>query len=528
MAKNIKFSKEAREKIVNGINTLANAVKITLGPRGRNVIIGSENDPIVTNDGVTVARAISLEDEFEMMGAQLIRQVADRTEREAGDGTTTATILTQAIIEEGMAGIKYNKVNPMYLKRGLEKGRDIIVEAIKEMSTDIKSEEQISQIATISANNDEIIGNLIGDAMKEIGIDGLINVEESKTHKTSIDKVDGMEVEKPILSPYFINDEQRMLASFEDPYILIVDDQIHSLKELLPILQISTGNNRPIFIIAEDVIGEALSGLVVNSMKGNLKVAAIKAPGYGDLRRELLSDIAIFTGAKIFSSKYGDGLDKFHEDDLGTAKKILCGETTVIQEGGGSVGYVNEKLDQLREKQKSDIADYEKEKIANRIAKLSTGVAILKVGANTEVEMREKRMRIDDALHATRAAIEEGVVDGGGIALFRCIESLERMECNTEEDRVAKSILEKVLEVPLRQIATNCGEASDIVISEVKESNLGYNAATNEYVNLIENGIIDPTKVVRNTIENAISVASLILTTEVAIGLEQKKDVYSF
>jgi len=526
MAKEISFSNEARTKLVKGVNTLANAVKITLGPRGRNVIIGTELDPFITNDGVTIAKAIDLEDKFEKMGAQLIRQAAEKTEKNAGDGTTTAIILTQAIINEGLKHLIAG-VNPMYLKRGLQKGLAIIVESIKQQSEEIKSEKQISQIATISANNDTLIGQLIGDATKLVGIDGVINVEEAWTDKTTVEKIDGMEVKRPILSPYFITNQSRMIAELENALIMIADDKLYQLDSILPAMKIARDSDRPLFIIAEDIEGEALSTLIINSMKGNMRVAAIKAPGFGTRRKDILQDIATFTGAEVISSKYGVNIKSFNETHLGSANKIISGETTVIQEGNGSVDKVNNRIKFLQNKIKDNkTAAYEKEILSQRLATLSIGVAVLKVGASTEIEMKEKRMRIDDALHATKAAIDEGIVAGGGKALLNCIIELEKMKCNTHEEDVAKSILIHTLESPMRQIAINAGESADVVLEKAKQFNKGYNAATNEYVNLKKDGVIDPTKVVRNAIENAVSIAALILTTQVAISPMERISLY--
>lgn len=527
MAKKIIFDEDAKTKLVKGINILADAVKITLGPRGQNVVIGTEHQPFISNDGVTIAKSINLKDEFENMGVDLVRQAAEKTEKEAGDGTTTAILLAQAIIDDGLKYLTAG-VNPMYLKKSLLSGKKVIIDFIKNQSTEIKSSEQIKQIASISANNDEQIGKLISDATEMIGVDGIINVEESVNDKTTIERVEGIEIEKKILSPYFITDQNRMLARFEDAYIVIIDDKVTQLKKILPILQTATHYDKPILIIAEDIEGEALSGLIVNSMKGSLKVTAIKAPGYGSSRRELLQDIAVFTGATVLSSKYGVPLANFKEKHLGTARKVLSGETTVIQEGGGDKKQLEDRIKYIQEKIADEkTVDINKQLLQKRLAKLIIGVAVLKVGANTEAEMKEKRMRIDDALHATKAAIAEGIVAGGGQTLLDSIKYLKRnMTCKIYEDKIARDILIKALKTPTKQIAINSGQSADIILTKSLKSKKGYNAATDSYVDLKKSGIIDPTKVVRNTIENSISIASLILTTGAAISPEEKISLY--
>lgn len=542
MARTIIFQQDARARLINGVNKLADAVKITLGPRGLNVAIGEINHSYVINDGVTIAKTIDLQDEFEQMGAQLIRGAAEKTEIDVGDGTTTAILLTQAIIKEGL---KYPHANSMLLKKHLLSLQKIISQKIEEQIEPITNTEQIKQIATISANNDEEIGSLIANAFEQVGLNGVIDIEEASSYNTNIKKVEGLEIKKELISPYFINNQRKGIAELENSYVLIVDDKITYLKDILPALQAATENNKPIFIIAEDITGEALSSLIVNTMKGNLKVAAIKAPGYGSRRREKLQDFAIFTGATVLSSKYSIPLRDFNEKHLGLAKKIVSGKTTIIQEGNFDQKKINDHIAHIKSQiVNDDISTYEKEILNYRLALLTTGIAVIKIGASTEMEMKEKYARIKDALNASRAAIDSGIVVGGGITLFNCANQLMKQKISitntADEYAIALNILINALQYPLQQIISNAGQSKDVIINNIaqyKNNNkvknnkkkllqYGYNALTNKYGNLINEGIIDPAKVTLQAIKNAISIASLILTTNVAIGPKEKVSYY--
>ncbi len=521
MAKQMKFSHDSRTALKCGVDKLANAVKVTLGPRGRNVVLDKKfGSPIITNDGVTIAKEIDLEDEFENMGAQLCKEVAEKTHDVAGDGTTTATILAQAIIEEGLKHVTAG-VNPMYLKRGLEKSLKIIVEKIHELSDDVKTNEDIAQVATISANNDPEIGKLIADAMASVGNEGIINVEEARSIETYLEKVEGMQFDRGYLSPYFVTDTDKMIAELEDPYILLFDKKISVMKDILPILQEVAKEGKPLLIISEDLEGEALATLVINKLRGSLNIVAVKAPGFGDRRKAMLEDIAILTGATLISEEMGRKLESATLEDLGRAKKVLVDkENTTIREGYGSDEDVKGRVSQLKKQIEETTSDYDKEKLQERLAKLSSGVAVIKIGAATETELKEKKARVDDALHATRAAVEEGTVTGGGVTLIQAVKALENVEFNTHEEKVAAALLTKALTIPAYQLASNAGEEGAVVVEKLKEStdpHWGYNAATNKFEDLYKNGVVDPAKVVRGAVQNAVSISGLFLTTECII-----------
>ncbi|MCL2065018.1 MAG: chaperonin GroEL [Candidatus Cloacimonetes bacterium] len=521
MAKQMKFGHDARSALKSGVDTLTDAVKITIGPRGRNVVLDKKfGSPTITNDGVTIAKEIELEDPFENMGAQLCKEVAEKTHDNAGDGTTTATILTQAIIEEGLKHVTAG-VNPMYLKRGLEKACKHLIEKIHEYSKDIKSSDEVAKIATISANNDPEIGRLIAEAMQTVGNEGIINVEEAKSIETTLEKVEGMQFDRGHISPYFVTDADKMIAELEDPYILLYDKKISVMKDLLPILQLVAQNGKPLVIISEDIEGEALATLVVNKLRGTLNVVAVKAPGFGDRRKAMMEDIAILTGGQLISEEMGRKLESASIDDLGKAKKVIVEkENTIIREGEGSKDAIQGRIKQIRAQIAETTSDYDKEKLQERLAKLSSGVAVIKIGAATETEMKEKKARVDDALHATRAAVEEGIVPGGGVTLIHAAKSLI-VDPNAEhEEKVAIEILKKALCVPTMQIAKNAGEEGAVIVEKLKDSNVvefGYNAASGDFMDLYKAGIIDPSKVVRSAIQNAVSIAGMLLTTETLV-----------
>jgi chaperonin GroEL len=521
MAKQMKFSHESRTALKSGVDKLANAVKVTLGPRGRNVVLDKKfGSPIITNDGVTIAKEIELEDEFENMGAQLCKEVAEKTHDVAGDGTTTATILAQAIIEEGLKHVTAG-VNPMYLKRGLEKSLKIIIKKIHELSDDVKTNDDIVQVATISANNDPEIGRLIADAMASVGNEGVINVEEARSIETYLEKVEGMQFDRGYLSPYFVTDTDKMIAELEDPYILLFDKKISVMKDILPILQEVAKEGKPLLIISEDLEGEALATLVINKLRGSLNIVAVKAPGFGDRRKSMLEDIAILTGATLISEEMGRKLESATLQDLGRAKKVLVDkENTTIREGYGSEEDVKGRVAQLKKQIEETTSDYDKEKLQERLAKLSSGVAVIKIGAATETELKEKKARVDDALHATRAAVEEGTVTGGGVTLIQAVKALENEKFDTHEEKVAASLLAKALTIPAYQLASNAGEEGAVIVEKLKESNdphWGYNAASNKFEDLYKNGVVDPAKVVRGAVQNAVSISGLFLTTECII-----------
>ncbi len=519
-AKQLTFNEEARHAILKGITVLTNAVKATLGPKGRNVIIDRKfGAPNMTKDGVTVAKEIELKEPFENMGAQLVREVASKTSDVAGDGTTTATVLAYAIYREGMKNVTAG-ANPMDLKRGIEKAVDAAVEELKKMSKSVQEKKEIAQVGTISANNDPSIGELIADAMDKVGKDGVITVEEAKGMATTLDVVEGMQFDRGYISPYFITDPERMECSMEDPYILIHDKKISSMRDLIPLLEQIAKMGKPLLIIAEDVEGEALATLVVNKLRGTLQVAAVKAPGFGDRRKAMLEDIAILTGGTVISEDLGMKLENVKITDLGRAKKVTIDkENTTIVEGAGEHSAIQGRIKQIKTQIEETTSDYDREKLQERLAKLAGGVAVINVGAATETEMKEKKARVEDALHATRAAVEEGIVPGGGVALLRCISSLDKLNLEGDQ-KVGVDIVKKALEEPIKQIVDNAGLESAIIVEKVKGSddpNYGFDAQKEEFADMAKAGIIDPTKVTRVALQNAASVASLMLTTEVMI-----------
>ena len=521
MAKQLKFSHDSRTLLKKGVDELTNAVKVTLGPRGRNVVLDKKfGSPLITNDGVTIAKEIELENEFENMGAQLCKEVAEKTHDNAGDGTTTATILAQAIIEEGLKHVTAG-VNPMYLKRGLEKASKAVTLQIHELSKEIKDSKEVAQIASISANNDFEIGELIAKAMEEVGRDGIINVEEAKSIDTYMEKVEGMQFDRGFLSPYFVTDSDKMLTEFDDPYILMYDKKISVMKDLLPILQEVAQTGKPLVILSEDIEGEALATLVVNKLRGTLNVAAVKAPGFGDRRKAMMQDIAILTGGNVISEETGRKLDSATMEDLGSARKIVIDkDDTIIREGGGSKTDLEARVNQIKAQIVETTSDYDKEKLQERLAKLSSGVAVIKIGAATETEMKEKKARVDDALHATRAAVEEGIVTGGGTTLIYASRAIDNLKLTTHEEKVGAQILKTALTKPAYQIVTNAGEEGAIIVERIKKTkdiHFGYNAANGKFENLFDAGVIDPAKVVRCALQNAVSIAGLLLTTECII-----------
>ena len=526
-AKQLAYSEEARRQLLNGVDKLANAVRVTLGPKGRNVVLSkSFGAPTITNDGVTIAKEIELKDPYENMGAQLVKEVATKTNDVAGDGTTTATVLAQAIVREGMKLVAAG-VNPMQLKRGLDKCCAAVVEEIKKLSKKIKSKEETAQVASISANNDKEIGELIANAMEIVGKDGVITVEEAKGIETTLEHVEGMEFDRGYISPYFVTDTSTMTAELEDALILITEQKISAMKDLLPLLEKIAQNGKPLLIIAEDVEGEALATLVVNKLRGVLNVVAVKAPGFGDRRKEMLKDIAILTGGQVISEEVGLKLENARLDMLGKAKKVKVDkENTTIVEGEGKKKDIEGRINQIRKQIEDTTSDYDKEKLQERLAKLTGGVALIKVGAATEVEMKEKKHRVEDALSATRAAVEEGVVAGGGVTLLKAAAVLDNLKLE-EEQQMAINILKRALEEPIRQIAENAGVDGAIVVDRVKNnksSSYGFNAATGEFDDLVKDGIIDPAKVTRSALQNAVSVAGLMITTEALVADEPEEE----
>ncbi len=518
----MQYAHEARTSLQRGVDKLADAVKVTLGPKGRNVVLDRKfGSPTITNDGVTIAKEIELEDVFENMGAQLCKEVAEKTHDNAGDGTTTATLLAQAIIEEGIKHVTAG-VNPMYLKRGLEKASKVIVEKIREYSKPIKSSAEIAQIATISANNDPEIGSLIAEAMESVGKEGIINIEEAKSIDTELEKVEGMQFDRGYISPYFVTNTEKMISELEDPFILLFDKKISVMKDILPILQEVSQSGKPLLIISEDIEGEALATLVVNKLRGILNIVAVKAPGFGDRRKAMMEDIAILTGATLISEDMGRKLDSATMADLGRAKKVLVEkENTTIREGAGAKKDIDGRIKQIKAQIGETTSDYDKEKLQERLAKLSSGVAVLHIGAATETEMKEKKARVDDALQATRAAVEEGIVPGGGITLIQAAKTLRAMKGLSFEEKMAVEIIAKAMEKPLYQIAKNAGEEGAVVVEKIKgfkDIHMGFNAATSKYEDLFNAGIIDPAKVVRSAVQNAVSIAALFLTTECIIS----------
>jgi len=522
MAKDIRFQTEAREALKVGVDALANAVKVTLGPKGRNVVIDKKfGAPQITKDGVTVAKEVELEDRFQNMGAQLVREVASKTADDAGDGTTTATVLAQAIINNGLKNVTAG-ANPMDLKRGIDKAVAAVVAELKEMSQEVGGDiEKIEQVATISANNDSFIGKLIAEAMEKVNKEGVITVEEAKGTDTRVDVVEGMQFDRGYISPYFITDAEKMVTELEKPYILLTDKKISTMKELLPVLEPIAQSGRSLLVIAEDVDGEALSSLVVNKLRGTLKVAAAKAPGFGDRRKEMLRDIAILTGGTVISEETGLTMDNATVAMLGQAEKVsLSKDNTTIVDGMGDKKEIAERVAQIRKQIESTKSDYDKEKLQERLAKLAGGVAVLYIGAATEVEMKEKKDRVDDALAATRAAVEEGIIPGGGVSYIKAIKALNSVKCENEDEKTGVAIIRKAIEEPLRQIVYNAGGEGSVVVNEVKNAkgNKGYNARTDKFEDMFQAGIIDPTKVARVALENAASVASMFLTTECVLA----------
>ena len=527
MAKQIIYGEESRQAILRGVNQLANAVRVTLGPKGRNVVLDKKfGSPTITKDGVTVAKEIDLQDSLENMGAQMVREVASKTSDTAGDGTTTATVLAQAIYREGARNVVAG-ANPMELKRGVEKSVEAIVAEIKKMARPVTGN-MVAQVGMISANSDQEIGAIIADAMEKVGKDGVITVEEAKTLETSLDVVEGMQFDRGYLSPYFVTDSERMEVVLENPVILIHEKKISSMKDLLPVLEQVARLSRPLVIVAEDIEGEALATLVVNKLRGTLQAAAVKAPGFGDRRKAMLEDIAVLTGGKAITEDLGLKLENIKVEDLGTAKKITIDkDNTTIVEGGGTTAAIEGRVKQIRAQSEDTTSDYDREKLQERLAKLVGGVAVIKVGAATETEMKEKKARVEDAMHATKAAVEEGIVPGGGVALLRGAKSLDKLKLEGDQ-LVGLQIIKRAIEEPMRWIAVNAGEEGSIVVAKVKDmkQDEGFNAATDTYQDLVKAGVIDPAKVVRNALQNASSIASLLLTTEALISEipEEKKD----
>jgi len=525
-AKELLFGDEVRGKVAKGVDLLAEAVKATLGPRGRNVVIEKKfGSPVITKDGVTVAKEIELEDKFENLGAQLVKEVASKTSDVAGDGTTTATVLAQAIFKEGMKNVTAG-ANAMSLKRGIDKAVDAAVEQLRSMSREVQDRKEIAQVAAISANNDQEIGDLIADAMEKVGKDGVITVEEAKGLETTLEVVEGMQFDRGYLSPYFVTDPEKMEAVLEDPYILVHEKKISNLRDMLPLLEEVARSGKPLLVIAEDVEGEALATLVVNKLRGTLNACAVKAPGFGDRRKEMLKDIAILTSGQVISEELGIKLESVRLADLGRAKKVVVDkEHTTIIGGCGDSKAIEGRIKQIKAQIEKTTSDYDREKLQERLAKLVGGVAVIKVGAATETEMKEKKARVEDALNATKAAVEEGIVAGGGVALLRCQEALDELvkklkdEGIDEDELIGVNIVRKAVEEPMKQIASNAGVEGSVIVEEAKklEENKGYNAATLEFVDMFEAGIIDPTKVVRSAIQNAASVAGLMITTECGV-----------
>ncbi len=527
-AKEVKFGFEARERMAEGVNVLADAVKVTLGPKGRNVVLEKAfGAPTVTKDGVSVAREIELEDKFENMGAQLVKEVASKTNDEAGDGTTTATVLAQAIVREGMKAVAAG-MNPMDLNRGVHKAVNALVEEIKNMAQPCDSKESIAQVGAISANNDPEIGNLIAEAMDRVGKEGVITVEEGNSLNDELEVVEGMEFDRGYLSPYFVTNQEKMVAELDNPFILLYDKKISNIRELLPVLEAVAKQGRPLLIIAEDVEGEALATLVINNMRGIVKVAAVKAPGFGERRKAMLQDIAVLTGGTVISEELGMTLEGATIDDLGQAKRAVVGkDDTTIVDGAGAKDDIEARIAQIKAQIEQTTSEYDREKLQERLAKLAGGVAVIKLGAATEVEMKEKKDRVEDALNATRAAVEEGIVPGGGVALIRAKANIEgKVQGDNQDQDVGVDIIMRAIEEPLRQIAFNCGLEGSVVVNKVAEGegNFGFNAATEQYGDMLEMGVIDPAKVTRTALQNAASVAGLIITTEAMVAEKPKPE----
>ena len=526
-AKDVRFSEDSRARMSAGVNILANAVKVTLGPKGRNVVLEkSFGAPTVTKDGVSVAKEIELEDKFENMGAQMVKEVASKTSDVAGDGTTTATVLAQAMMREGLKAVAAG-MNPMDLKRGIDKAVGSTVEGLRSLSKPTKDSTAIAQVGTISANGDEAIGSIIAEAMEKVGKEGVITVEEGKSLDNELDVVEGMQFDRGYLSPYFINDQDSMSAELEDPYILLHDKKVSNIRDLLPVLEGVAKSGKPLLVIAEDVEGEALATLVVNTIRGIVKVAAVKAPGFGDRRKAMLQDMAILTGGQVISEEVGLSLEKATLDDLGRAKRVQVGkENTTLIDGAGKNADIKSRVQQIQQQIEETTSDYDREKLQERVAKLAGGVAVIKVGAATEVEMKEKKARVEDALHSTRAAVEEGVVPGGGVALVRALSKLKGLKGENEDQDTGVSIARRAIYEPLRQIVANSGGEPSVVLNKVLDgkANFGFNAQTEEYGDLVKMGILDPTKVVRTALQNAASIAGLLITTEATVAEKPKKD----
>ncbi|HEU4774314.1 MAG TPA: chaperonin GroEL [Lysobacter sp.] len=526
-AKEIRFGEDARSKMLRGVNTLANAVKATLGPKGRNVVLDkSYGAPTITKDGVSVAKEIELADKFENMGAQMVKEVASRTSDDAGDGTTTATVLAQAFIREGMKAVAAG-MNPMDLKRGIDKAVSGAVAELKNISKPSSTSKEIAQVGTISANSDANIGDLIAKAMDKVGKEGVITVEDGSGLDNELDVVEGMQFDRGYLSPYFINNQQSMQAELDDPFILLYDKKISNVRDLLPVLEGVAKAGKPLLIVAEDVEGEALATLVVNTIRGIVKVCAVKAPGFGDRRKAMLEDMAVLTGGTVISEEVGLQLEKATIADLGRAKKVqISKENTTIIDGAGDTAAIESRIKQIKAQIEETSSDYDREKLQERVAKLAGGVAVIKVGASTEMEMKEKKARVEDALHATRAAVEEGVVPGGGVALIRALAAITGLKGDNEDQNHGITIALRAMEAPLREIVTNAGEEPSVILNKVKEGtgSYGYNAANGEYGDMLEFGILDPTKVTRTALQNAASIAGLMITTEAMVGELPKKD----
>ncbi|MFA5732529.1 MAG: chaperonin GroEL [Acidithiobacillus sp.] len=526
-AKQVAFAEHAREKMLRGVNVLADAVKVTLGPKGRNVVLDkSFGAPTITKDGVSVAKEIELADKFENMGAQMVKEVASQASDEAGDGTTTATVLAQAIIREGLKAVIAG-MNPMDLKRGIDKSVIVIVEELKKQSKPCKTQKEVAQVGTISANSDDSIGKIIAEAMEKVGNEGVITVEEGSGLANELDVVEGMQFDRGYLSPYFVNNQDKMVAELENPYILLHDKKISSIRDMLPILEQVAKSSRPLLIVAEDVEGEALATLVVNTMRGIIKVAAVKAPGFGDRRKAMLEDMAILTGGRVVSEEIGMKLESTTLADLGQAKKIVIDkENTTMIDGAGQQSEIKARVEQIRRQMEDASSDYDREKLQERVAKLAGGVAVIKVGAGSEMEMKEKKARVEDALHATRAAVEEGIVPGGGVALVRARHALEGFKTANHDQDMGVAIIRRAIEEPLRQIVANAGGEGSVVLNKVVDGKdgYGYNAATDEYGDMFEMGVIDPTKVTRTALQKASSIAGLMITTEAMVTELPKKD----
>ena len=526
-AKQVAFAEHAREKMLRGVNVLADAVKVTLGPKGRNVVLDkSFGAPTITKDGVSVAKEIELADKFENMGAQMVKEVASQASDEAGDGTTTATVLAQAIIREGLKAVIAG-MNPMDLKRGIDKSVIVIVEELKKQSKPCNTQKEVAQVGTISANSDDSIGKIIAEAMEKVGNEGVITVEEGSGLENELDVVEGMQFDRGYLSPYFVNNQDKMVAELENPYILLHDKKISSIRDMLPILEQVAKSSRPLLIVAEDVEGEALATLVVNTMRGIIKVAAVKAPGFGDRRKAMLEDMAILTGGRVVSEEIGMKLESTTLADLGQAKKIVIDkENTTMIDGAGQQSEIKARVEQIRRQMEDASSDYDREKLQERVAKLAGGVAVIKVGAGSEMEMKEKKARVEDALHATRAAVEEGIVPGGGVALVRARHALEGFKTANHDQDMGVAIIRRAIEEPLRQIVANAGGEGSVVLNKVVDGKdgYGYNAATDEYGDMFEMGVIDPTKVTRTALQKASSIAGLMITTEAMVTELPKKD----